>query len=364
MAWIALTNHNEGRFAASGLGADKAAMPLVYTNPDAVMVRGSLVLETRMSANERPQVLFAYERTHPQARSFGLQAIPGGGVALVLSCGSEIAHATLRWRGSGRTDVVRLTYAWDAAAGWGRLSLERPEEATVQSVEVAHAKPLSAGDLREVMLAKGPREISKDVVFAALSTEVEPIGPSPTLFPNTPVSTPQGYKAVGKLRLGDLVTTERSGPVPVLHRIQRTVPALGSYRPIRLRAPYFGLREDIIAAPDQRLIIRGSEVEYLFGQEAVLVPARHLVNGYAAHYEDIGPLVTYTQLLLPGHEEIMAAGTSVESLYIGRLRRKQEELGASLLAGMDRSLMPEHGKPVFPVLRSFEAITLVDQRAA
>ncbi|MEP3053632.1 MULTISPECIES: Hint domain-containing protein [Rhodobacterales] len=364
MSWIATTDHNEGRFAPSGLGSDRGKTRLVDLEPEVVMPRGTLVLETRMSPNGRPQVLLGFERRHPFNRSFSIQAIPGGGVALVHAHDNEVTHATLRWRGSGRTDVVRLTYAWDVAAKWGRLSLERPEEATSESVFVQNAKPLSAHDIRDFMLAKGPRDMSADAVFAAVSTQIEPIGPSPTLCLSAPIATPWGYRAAGQLQRGDLVQTERSGSVPVLNRVQRTVPALGSYRPIRLRAPYFGLRQDMIAAPDQRLIIRGSEVEYLFGQEAVLVPARHLVNGYAAHYEDFTPLITYTHLLLPGHEEIMAAGTSVESLYIGRLRRKAEDLNASVLAGSDRSKLPEHGKPVFPVLRAFEAITLVDQRAA
>lgn len=330
----------------------------------AMMPRGTLMLETRMSASGRPQVLFGFERSHPQARSLSVQAIPGGGVALIQSDGDEISHAVLRWSGSGRTDVVRLTFAWDVASGWGRFSLERPEEATVQSVDVPSPQPLSAFDLREVMLAKGAREVSKDLVFAALSTDIEPIGPSPTLALNTSVATPWGYQAIHKLRRGDLVTTQNSGAVPVLNRIERTVPALGSFRPIRLRAPYFGLLQDVIAAPDQRLIMRGTEVEYNFGKEAVLVPARHLLNGHAAQYEPSGSLVTYTQVLLPAHEEILAAGSPVESLYIGRLRRKADDLAASLLAGLDRSMLPEHGKPVHPVLRAFEAVTLVDQRAA
>jgi hypothetical protein len=70
------------------------------------------------------------------------------------------------------------------------------------------------------------------------------------------------------------------------------------------------------------LIILGSDVEYTFGQEAVLVPARHLVNGFAARYEPTGSTVTYTHLLLPEHETLLVAGSSFESLYIGRIRRK------------------------------------------
>jgi hypothetical protein len=111
-------------------------------------------------------------------------------------------------------------------------------------------------------------------------------------------------------------------------------------------------------------VIGGSDVEYLFGQESVLVPARHLVNGFAARYEPTGSTITYTHLLLPAHETLSAAGSSFESLYIGRIRRKPDQLDLSLLSQFERNGLPEHGKPVFPILKSFEAITLIGQRAA
>jgi hypothetical protein len=201
-------------------------------------------------------------------------------------------------------------------------------------------------------------------VFVALSDQIEPVGPMPTMMGDTPVSTPLGFKNIRNLERGDTVMTESRGAVPILQRVTRNVPALGGFAPIRLRAPYFGLLQDVIAAPDQRLIIRGSDVEYMFGQAAVLVPARHLVNGFAARYEPTGSTVTYTHLLLPEHETLLVAGSSFESLYIGRIRRKPDQLSTSLLALFERTGLPEHGKPVFPILKSFEAITLADQRAA
>ena len=210
----------------------------------------------------------------------------------------------------------------------------------------------------------GSLKIANDVVFAGVSTQIEPIGPLPCLTQHTPVATPRGYVPIGSLKRGDQVFTEDGQIVPVLHCIAYRAPALGSFRSIRLRAPYFGLQQDIIAAPNQRLIMRGSEVEYLFDAEAVLVPARHLVNGFAARYEKVGPLVTHAQVVLPDHQPILAAGTAVESLYLGRLRRKPDALAASVMAHIPKTLLPEHGKPAYPVLRAFEAITLVEQRAA
>jgi hypothetical protein len=317
-----------------------------------------------MSPTAKPQVLFAFDRAFPKNRSFSIQAIPGGGVTLVHNDNGEACHATLRWQGSGRADVVRISFSWDTKRNWAQLSLERPEETTVTSLQIAHPNPIYLRDLHDAILAKGGRTFSNDAVFVALSDTIEPVGPMPTLTLNMPIATPWGYRQVQHLERGDTVQTATKGAVPVIQRITRTVPALGSFAPIRLRAPYFGLLQDIIVAPDQRLVIRGSDVEYLFGQEAVLVPARHLVNGFAARYEPTDSTITYTHLLLPEHETFSAAGSSFESLYIGRIRRKQEQLNASLLSHFDRNSLPEHGKPVFPILKAFEAVTLADQRAA
>jgi hypothetical protein len=364
MTWIASADHLEGRFSPNGLGQDRKATLQVDMAQNAVLQRGSLLLETRMSPSGKPQILFAYERVFPWKRGFSIQAIPGGGITLVNADRGEVSHATLKWRGSGRADVVRITFSWDSNSGWAQLSLERPEESTVTSVQLNFQNSIYIQDLRDAILGKGDRTLSTDAVFVALSDQIEPVGPMPTLALDTLIMTPQGQRQICTLKRGDIVMTEHNGAVPVLQRITRTVPALGSFAPIRLRAPYFGLRQDVVAAPDQRLVIGGSDVEYMFGQEAVLVPARHLVNGFAARFAPAGATISYTHLLLPEHETLLASGSSFESLYIGRIRRRKVRLSSSLLSHFDRNGLPEHGKPVFPILKAFEAITLVAQRAA
>ncbi len=364
MTWLALCDHDERRLSLRGLGCDKKDAPQLVDHPHTVLSRGSIMFETRLSADGRPQVLFGYKTTYPQQRSLIFQAIPGGGISMVQVQGDAISHAAIQHREAGRTDVVRITYSWDCDANWGRMTLEMPEETTVNNAYIDNPAPLSLDDIRDLMLGRSDQTFATDMIFAALSDQIEPIGPMPTLLPATPVATPWGYKEAHALKRGDTVTTRDDGVVPVLQRVQRTVPARGSYRPIRLRAPYFGLQQDIIVAPDQRLIIDGPEVEYLFSQEAVLVPARHLINGFAALVEPCGPTITYTQLLLPRHETLLAAGTSVESMYIGRIRRNPQHLGGSLLHAFDRSRLPEHPRPAHHVLRWYDAIHLARRRAA
>lgn len=158
--------------------------------------------------------------------------------------------------------------------------------------------------------------------------------------------------------------TKQGESVPVLHKVARSVPARGCFRPIRVRAPFFGLQRDILVAPAQRLVLSGSDVEYLFGEESVLVELRHLVGEPSVRFEPCGATVTYQQLILPNHEPVLAAGSQAESLYIGRLRAKRQELRGSLLGALDPHTLPEHTQSHYRVLSAFDAIVLAEQRAA
>lgn len=364
MAWLAVSSEQINRFNALGVETD-AAPNHKETDQDALMVRGSLVVEMRLPGTQRPEplVLFAQDGDWPV--KLALRAVPGGGLNLVLDQAGAIVHHTLNPSSAGRTDLLRLTYSWDAPKRWGRLALERVDGGQVQIVDIKNPRPWRLADLR-TLLQPGPfRYVSPEVQYLALSDQIEPVGPMPSLTEQTPIATPQGYRALARLQRGDLVLTGDGDTVPVLHVVKHTVPAVGSFLPIRLRAPYFGLLQDIDVAPSQRLLLSGSEVEYLFGHQSVLVPTRHLLGTHTAFQPPFSQATTtYMQLLLPDHAAPLAAGAVVESLFIGRLRRDQNRLAASLLAGLDRSILPEHGRAKYPVLRAFDATVLAERRVA
>ena len=329
-----------------------------------MMARGTLMVETRLSPEGRPQTLLGYERRHPWNGSITLQALPGGAIVLVMSQGDDVFHTVLPGRSDARTDVLRVTFIWDSERRFGRIAVERPDSDSVTVQDTPPPPPLMTEDI--YTLARRPQLVAMDadIVFFAISDEIEPIGPMPTLTAQVPILTPGGYVPVADLNCGDLVTTRGGRSVPVLHRLTRRVPALGSFRPVRLRAPYFGLRRDMVVAPQQRLVIGGSDVEYMFGCEAVLIPAQVLVNGFAAVYEERPLTVRYHHLVLPRHEPLIAAGAQMESCYVGRLRRRREKLAQTLLADCPQALLPEHARAGLKVLRAFEAITLAEARAA
>jgi hypothetical protein len=366
MAWIAIADRAAPRFSCSGLGCDagQAETAALRDDPLALLTRGTLLLEARLAPDGRPQILLEWEQIHPWRRGLSLQAIPGGGVVLVLSQGGDLCHGVVQHDAVNGDDTLRISYSWDAPARQGRLVVEKVGAPGLFMTELRDPPPLLLRDLQHVTMDQGARRMDRDVGFFAVSTRIEPVGPLPTLDARVPICTPYGYRPMGRIARGDLLRLADGGNAPVLQVVRRTVPSCGLLRPVRLRAPYFGLQQDIIVAPEQRLVIGGSDVEYLFDQEFVLVPARHLVNGTAGLAVSGGPTVTYGQVLLPGYETILAAGTAVESLFIGRLRRHPDKLAASLLAGVERARLPDHAPSAYPVLRPFEAITLSQRRAA
>ncbi len=362
MAWIALFDEADQMFAPSGLGCDAGRAE--DTPAGGLLVRGSLVMETRLASDGRPLQMLSYRGRAPWSMRLSMQSLPEGGVVLLVGLGKDVRHTVARLDAVGAGETLRLTYSWEAPARWARLAVEQLGTGHVTTADLPLAPPLPMDELQRMVCDPSQRAMDRHVAFVALSTAIEPVGPMPTLAANVPVTTPWGPQPVARLRRGDVVTTSQGAGVPVLHHVRRVVPARGAFRPIRLRAPYFGLRHDILVAPEQRLVIGGSEVEYMFGRERVLVPARHLVNGVSAIYASGGPTVSYHGLILPGCEAVEAAGAPLETMFLGRIRRKPDLLRASLLAPFDRNSLPEHALSTYPVLKPFEAITLAEARAA
>ncbi len=337
---------------------------IVARRPRACVPRGSIVVETQLSPDARPQTLLSFRRDDTTSASFSLMSTPHGSVVLVMAQNDNVVHEVVERGREARTDTLQVTVSWDMRQGLGRLVVARPE---TEHVLICHFKMSHAPLLSDLLALSNPQgltEIDQDVIFVALSTEIEAVGPMPTLSPSVPLETAHGLRLAASLREGDVVRAASGKLVPVLNVVKRVVPTLGSFRPVRLRAPYFGLSQDVVVSRHQRLLVSGPEVEYLFGREQVLIPASALVNGYAGHYEPAPRFVTYHQFLLPHHDAIRTPDAALESLYIGRLRRDKMLLSASVLSHLPRNLLPEHHRAGYQVLRAFEAISLAEARAA
>lgn len=78
MNWIGLTDHAEGRFSPTGLGAVKAPPP------GELMNRGTLMFETRVVGNVRPHDLLSQSHVFPFKRVLAFRAVPGDGITIEI----------------------------------------------------------------------------------------------------------------------------------------------------------------------------------------------------------------------------------------------------------------------------------------
>ncbi|MGR3435611.1 MAG: Hint domain-containing protein [Shimia sp.] len=288
-------------------------------------------------------------------------AVAGGGVAIEIARDGRLRlqmpfaaeplgalpHAQL----GDLPETLRLSWSWDVASGAALLSLFHPAREALQTVVLPRPRPVPAAAFADLLV---PGTAS----FQALSAGFEPVGPMPGLAGDLEVATSEGLRPCADLR-GEVATFD--GPRPILACISRTLPARGSLRPVRLCAPFFGLRHDRILSAETPILMQGDDIEYLFGTEAATATAGQLVDGRAARWADTGPRIAYHQVICDA-PAILAAEIPVASLAMGEMAVDPVAASASLAAHLPEPV--RHAAPPFPALRDYEVVTLAEMRAA
>lgn len=331
---------------------------------EAMVETGALVIEAPLPSDRRAAILLEVASLHPEPSLLRVQSIPGEGFSVLISSGKTVFHALISHTLQARTDSFRLTLNWDARSGNGLLSIEHPGDDALFTREITGCIAMPGALILGALSEMRSPEAMQNISYIGFHQGSLSVGPTPTLDYHTPVLTSQGYRKIGLIKPGDTVVSADGDIVPVLGVFKKVTPAFGSYAPVRLRAPYFGLQSDLVMAGTQRLIVGGSDVEYTFGRDKVLIPAQHVINGTAAIAQPATGIATYYQLLLPENEAFVASEISLESLFIGRLRRRKDIFQHTSLATIPRNLLPEHAASASQILRPFEAITLAAMRAA
>jgi Hint domain len=288
----------------------------------------------------------------PVLLSLGLD--DAGRLHLVHRQGDRRAAMSVGTDGARGGGHLRVTYHWDVAAATALLTVEDPATGAIRQQIAADPPPFDTCDAMALLNGAA----GAGVLWTALGTGRHPVGVGACFGGATPVATPSGAVLAAHLKAGDAVLTE-CGPRPLLWSGQMTVPACGSYRPIRLVAPYFAAKTDLTVPPHARIAVSGPEVEYLFDADEVLVEARYLVNGQTAVWADTGPLATWHGILFSGHHLVTADGCRMESLFLGGLAAAPELARTTVLGGLVRDgSLPRHRVPVRRELCAFEAATL------
>lgn len=325
---------------------------------------GTLVLELDLGEFGKTKgPLIQLDPKGEPERTFVIEPMSDGRLHLLRRHGDAVNHLSV---GLGREPVsgrLRLSYHWDHTRGRSLLTAENLTRGTIRQQDTPGAFPV----LREELAALfGNREATAHhpaLDWIGLADHWQTVGPVPGLAPYARIDTPTGPRAIAELRAGDLVRTADHGDLPILWQGRIAAPALGGLRMVRLIAPYFGLSRDLTLRSGQRIALSGTDVEYLFGEEEVLVEASHLVNGRTAIWDAEGSISVSHGLLLDRHALIRTDGLWTESLYLGRIGRNPD-LARSTAPGVlaDTSGMPVHSGPVRRELLDFEAHALAVTR--
>ena len=130
----------------------------------------------------------------------------------------------------------------------------------------------------------------------------------------TSIDLADGTCNVEDLSSGDWVPTLDNGLQQVKWIGRREVAAKGDFAPVVFMPGSIGNDVEITVSPQHRMLISGWQCQQLFGEDEVLVPASHLLNGDTI-YRRTGGDVTYFHLLFDQHEIIMSNGLPSESFH-------------------------------------------------
>lgn len=321
---------------------------------------GSLIVETTIDQdNPTLTPLLHCEVSGTPSVRFSLTLGKDGSTIALLQVGDAFCRLQVMGETSQTQTQLRITFSWDVKNNTALLSTETPENGSLSQAESNAPLSMPMPIINALLSQKTPASVHASVMFMGVSEQIEPVGFTPSIAKQSLIETPGGLVPIEDLLCGDLVTTVDNGPQPIRWICERTVPTSGLFQPLRLRAPFFGLRQDVLVAPEQRLVFETTEIEYLFGVESVLVEARHLgKNVNVIRETSCDDSISLFQLLFDRHEIMYVSGCQMESLFIGQIADHPEMLKSTLLSGLRPAKVPYHKEIARPLLRSYEAMAL------
>lgn len=360
VTWLGVAGGGQAVYDRRGL-TEQGIPDILMTDPgpDGLITTGSIVLEVRVDSWPGKEVpILRYGAKQGWLRGVIITYHPGDNRLVVdMVQGQDIRRTSVHIAPIiGETDL-RITLSWDAPARGGILSVEHLEAETLHQIRFRSPLPLPQDDAERLVKGEGVLCDGGEILSLGVARGIAPVALAPGLVTGSLINTPYGPRPIETLRAGERVLTVQGDPRKVRHVASRLVPAMGLMRPLHLRAPFLGLTQDLMLAPHQRLIIAGGDAEYLYGEDAVMIQARHLRHFHAASRAETGPLIRYHSVLLDSHECLSVQGLCVESLFVGPI--VPDMLRTTVLSDMAPLSVPIHKLMPTPSLSRFEARNLV-----
>jgi len=323
--------------------------PPVGLTTDRPLAELTLFLELTVPPARGRIPLRLWQGSGDPSDAIALYLMPGGALRLVhgdidLNTEDDFARAG---------ETICLRYRACARGRHDEVDLRNMDRQTRQRLRAAHDQKIRLSDA-----------MPRDLRFLEIChiAAIAPFGIGPTDMPGlesgTQVLTPDGPAAVETLRRGSKVITTEGEVMPLRWIDTRPHLCLGRLAPIRLRAPYFGLEQDICVTAQTRILRTGPAVEYLCGTDAVLVEARDLVAKSGARPDRRQPVRVFHHLMLDDHTCLKVDRCAVETALLADVIRAEDMAPRPFLADSDKT-------PCVPVLDRFtaQALATVGERA-
>ncbi len=174
----------------------------------------------------------------------------------------------------------------------------------------------------------------------------------------TLIKTPGGVTPVEELSEGDQVSTIDGQVARIVHVASRDIRAsemraFPNLRPVVISGdPARG--DDLVVSPLHRVLVRGPELEQLFGLSAAFVAARDAPGARPAPVGDL----TYVHFLCEEHVGVIANGCESESMFPGDVALYA--MGPSERDEVLSKLNVRSQRTAYPCLTSREAAVLCD----
>jgi hypothetical protein len=133
--------------------------------------------------------------------------------------------------------------------------------------------------------------------------------------PDTQIKTADGPRSVTEIEPGDMVWTLNNGFQPVQWVGRTTVSGTGAFAPVVFAPGAIGNDRELVVSQQHRVFIESQSAELLFGENQVLVAAKHLcgMKGVSLSPQDS---IEYTHLMFDQHQIIRSNGALTESFFL------------------------------------------------
>ena len=280
----------------------------------ALLDHGLFILEFQLPVLN-PTVLIQFQTDGPTARTFSIFFDPEGGVSLLQRGGATVRRHLLPGPMAQRQGTARISFGFDVAKDTWLLDYAILGEGPGQTAKGRAPQPLSATDLHGLAIGADGSQRHPAVLWFGVTQKPALPDRAPWIGLNTAIDTQRGPVRAGLLKPGDLIATLEDGYKPLVALRRRAFPSRGSFAPVVLRSPFFGLSGDILVSSDQLVLISGASVEYLYGVEEALISAASLCDGHVAAKDERRAVTDAVSLDLGAPYPITADGCCLMSSF-------------------------------------------------